>query len=296
MRPFGFVLFLLASCTSAFAQDFDKIAIRALPVKGNIHLLQAEGGNIAVSVGTDGTLMVDDEYQPMDKKLKAAITALTPQPVRFVINTHWHNDHTGGNEMLGSSGAVIIAHDNGRTRMASDQVMSLYGPQKAYKPEGLPRITFSKSMQLHFNDDSIDIIHLGPAHTDSDVVIFFRGQNILCTGDLFVGPAFRPPYFDDLNGGSTEGMISAIETLVNMANDETIIIPGHGDLASRADLRAYQSQFISIRDRIKKAIAEGRSEEEVVASKPTTGFAIPGKGTDRWVRIVYREYARPSKE
>lgn len=290
MRRISCALFLLASCTLAWAQNFDKITIRTIPVRGNIHLLQAYGGNIAVSVGADGTLIVDDEYEPMSEKLRTAISALTDRPIEFVINTHWHNDHTGGNEALGSLGAVIIAHETARTRMASDQIMSLYGPQKAYKPVGLPKITFSQSMQLHYNDDVIDIIHVGPAHTDSDAVIFFRGQNILCTGDLFVGYAFRPPYFDDLNGGSTEGMIKAVESLVEMTDEKTVVIPGHGDLATRADLLDYQAKLISIRDRIRRAIAEGRSEDEVVASKPTAGFAIAGKGTDRWVRVVYREY------
>lgn len=226
MRQLACLLCLLASFVPGSAQDFDKVAIRTIPVRGNIHLLQAEGGNVAVSVGIDGTLMVDDEYEPMAAKLRAAISALTRRPVQFVINTHWHNDHTGGNEMLGSSGSVIIAQANGRTRMESDQVMSLYGPQKAYKREGLPKLTFIQSMQLHYNDDVIDIIHLGPAHTDSDAVVFFRTQNVLCTGDLFVGHAFRPPYFDDFNGGSLEGMIEAAESLMEMANERRLSFPG----------------------------------------------------------------------
>ena len=290
MRRLGCIFFLLASCTVASAQDFEKITVRTIPVRGNIHMLQAEGGNIVVSAGNDGTLIIDDEYEPMSQKVRTAISALSDHPVNFVINTHWHNDHTGGNEALGSSGAIIVAHENSRNRMASDQVMSLYGPQKAYRREGLPKVTFSQSMRLHYNDDEIDIVHVGPAHTDGDAVIFFRTQNILCTGDLFVGYEFRPPYFDDLNGGSAEGMIRAIESLVEMTDERTIVIPGHGDLATRADLLDYRAKFISIRDLIKTAIAQGRSEDQVVASKPTAGFAIPGRGADRWVRVVYREY------
>ncbi|MFL6617837.1 MAG: MBL fold metallo-hydrolase [Povalibacter sp.] len=290
MRLLGCIFLLLASGTIASAQDFEKITVRTIPVRGNIHMLQAEGGNIAVSAGNDGTLIVDDEYEPMTQKLRTAISALSDHPVNFVINTHWHNDHTGGNEALGPSGAIIIAHENSRKRMASDQIMSLYGSQKAYKPEGLPKITFSDSMRLHYNDDVIEVIHVGPAHTDSDAVVFFRTQNILCTGDLFVGYEFRPPYFDDSNGGSAEGMIRGIESLIEMTDEKTIVIPGHGDLASRADLLDYRAKLISIRDLIKTAISQGRSEDQVVASKPTVGFAIPGKGTDRWVRVVYREY------
>jgi cyclase len=290
MRRIVCILCLLASWPVASAQDFDKIAIRTVPVRDNIHMLQAYGGNIVVSVGSDGTLIVDDEYEPMGVKLRVAISALTERQVDYVINTHWHNDHTGGNEILGSSGAIIIAHENGRTRLASDQVMSLYGPQKAYRREGLPKLTFSKSMRLHYNDDVIDIVHIGPAHTDSDAAVFFRTQNVLCTGDLYVGFEFRPPYFDDLNGGSIEGMLKAVESLLKMADEKTIIVPGHGDLATRRDLLDYQAKLTAIRDSIKSAVSLGRGEDEVVASKPTAGFAIAGKGADRWVRVVYREY------
>ncbi|MFL6576499.1 MAG: MBL fold metallo-hydrolase [Povalibacter sp.] len=182
MRLLGCIFLLLASGTIASAQDFEKITVRTVPVRGNIHMLQAEGGNIAVSAGNDGTLIVDDEYEPMTQKLRTAISALSDHPVNFVINTHWHNDHTGGNEALGLAGAIIIAHENSRKRMASDQIMSLYGPQKAYKPEGLPKITFSDSMRLHYNDDVIDVIHVGPAHTDSDAVVFFRTRTFSARG------------------------------------------------------------------------------------------------------------------
>jgi glyoxylase-like metal-dependent hydrolase (beta-lactamase superfamily II) len=283
-------LLLLTLCSTAWTQDFNKIQVRATSVRGNIHLLQANGGNIVVSSGNDGTLIVDDEYAPMTDKVRAAISALTKLPVKFVINTHWHNDHTGGNEAFGLGGALIIAHENSAKRMASDQVMSLYGPQAAYQPVGQPKSSFDKSMRLRWNDDTIDLVHLGPAHTDGDAIVFFRKQNVVCTGDLFVGGAFRPPYFDDLNGGSTEGMINAVIALADLIDENTIIVPGHGDLARRADVIEYRSMLMTVRDRIKREIALGRSEDEAVATKPLAEFARPGKGTDRWVRIAYREY------
>jgi cyclase len=285
-----FVALLLVGCPLGWAQDFDRIEIRTASVKDNIYMLQGYGGNILVSIGTDGTLIVDDEYTPLTDKVVASIAELTDHPVELVVNTHWHNDHTGGNEALGRVGALIIAHENSRVRMMSDQVMSLYGKQAAYDEVGWPKITFPTSMRLHYNDNTIDIMHFGAAHTDSDAVVFFRERNVVHSGDLFVGYTYRPPYIDERNGGSTDGMIDATGALAELIDDNTIIIPGHGELATRADLLEYRAMLVAIRDRIKQAIASGQSEDEVVAAKPTSEFAQPGRGTDRWVRVVFQEY------
>ena len=170
--------------------------------------------------------------------------------------------------------------------------MSLFGPQAAYAEVGLPKITFTDSVRLHYNDDTIDVIHLGAAHTDGDAAVFFRRRNVLHTGDLFVGAEFRPPYFDDLNGGSLEGMIKASGALAELVDDRTIVVPGHGEPASRVDLVQYRGMLVNIRDRILQAIAAGKSEDDVVAAQPTAGFARPGRGADRWVRVAYREYKK----
>jgi glyoxylase-like metal-dependent hydrolase (beta-lactamase superfamily II) len=286
------VLLLMTSCLSARAEELEKTEIRTSPLSDSLYLLQGNGGNIVVSIGNDGPLIVDDEYKEAGGKLMAAIAKLTDRPVRFVINTHFHNDHTGGNEAFGKAGAVIIAHDNTGKRMMTDQVMSLYGAQPAYAPAGQAKITFSGSLQLHHNGETIDLIHVGPAHTDGDSVVFFRGRNLLMTGDVFVGHDYRPPYFDDRNGGSLEGMIAGAQTILDLTNDKTTIVPGHGDPAGRADFVAYRARLVDLRDRIKAARARGESEDEVVASKPVGDFAKAGKGTDRWVRVVYREYAK----
>lgn len=277
----------------ARAQDLEKVEIRASQLRDGLYLLQASGGNSVLSTGADGTLLVDDEYSALSGKLMAAIGKLTDRPVRFVVNTHWHDDHSGGNEAFGKAGALIIAQDNSRRRMMSDQVMSLYGPQAAYAPVGQPKISFSASMQLHVNGDTIDLMHLGPAHTDGDALVFFRERNVLMTGDLFVGYPYRPPFFDDANGGSLEGMMAAAQAIVDLIDDKTTVIPGHGDPAARADVAKYRAQLVDIRDRIKRAIARGESEDAVVASNPVGDFAIAGKGTDRWIRVVYREYKTP---
>ena len=285
-----FVILLMVSSLPALGQDFDKEEIHTSPLRDNLYLLTGIGGNIVVFTGTDGTLIVDDEYRELNNKLMVAIEKITDRPVRFVINTHWHSDHTGGNEMLGKAGAIIIAHEDTGRRMTTDSVMSLYGPQAAYAPAGHAKITYSASMQLHHNGETIDLVHPGPSHTGGDTVVFFREHNILMTGDIFVGFDYRPPYFDDLNGGSLDGMIAGAQAILGLINDKTVVIPGHGEVAARADLVAYHARLIELRARIKAAIARGDSEDAVVASKPVGDFAGAGKGTDRWARVVYREY------
>jgi cyclase len=273
-------------------QDLAKTEIHSRALRGNLQVLLGYGGNIAVSTGRDGTLLVDDEYAVLLPKVRAALAELRSARVKIVVNTHWHDDHTGGNEAFARDGALIIAQENARRRMQSDQMVSLWGPQKAYPPVAWPSITFEQSLRLHWNGDEIDIIHVGPAHTDGDAIVFFRQQNVMLTGDLMFGYEYGPPYFDDLNGGSAQGMIAAADTMLGLIDERTIVVPGHGDVTDRAGLQLYRDRLVSIRDRITDAIARGLSEDEVVALQPAKGLAMAGRGTDRWVRIVYREYHR----
>jgi cyclase len=285
------VLLVLGVAWGASAQqDIGATSIKTSTLQHHLYLLQGYGGNVLLSVGADGALLVDDEYAELTGKLVAAIAAVTDQPVRFVINTHWHDDHTGGNAYFGRAGAVIIAQENSARRMKSDQVMSLYGPQAAYPPIGQARVSYGDSMHLSFNGDAIDLLYPGTAHTDGDTLIFFHERNVLLTGDLFVGFDFRPPYFDDLNGGSLAGMIRGLDRVLSLIDAHTQVIPGHGDPAARKDVLEYRDRLVSVRDRIRQAIAHGASEDEVVAEHPLEGFTKPGRGADRWVRIVYREY------
>jgi glyoxylase-like metal-dependent hydrolase (beta-lactamase superfamily II) len=284
------VLLLLLASNPGSAQEIGRTEIRSSKLQHDMYLLQGYGGNVVLSTGRDGPLLVDTEYAALTAKLVAAIARVTRDPVRIVVNTHWHNDHTGGNEAFGRAGAAIIAQQRSRERMMSDQVMSLYGPQAASAPAGQPGIGFTDSMQLSHNGLTIELIHVGPAHTDGDAAILFRDLNMLMTGDLFVGPDYRPPFFDDLNGGSLEGMIAAAQTLVSMMDGQTVVIPGHGDLATRTDVVQYLARLVEIRERIRTAIARGDDEDAVVSAKPVGDFAKAGRGTDRWVRVVYREY------
>lgn len=274
------------------AQDITKTEIHSRTLRGNLHVLVGWGGNIAVSTGPDGMLLVDDEYALLTPKVRDALRELRSPQVRIVVNTHWHDDHTGGNEAFARDGALIIAQENARRRMQADLVVSLWGPQKALPPVAWPAVTFDQSLRLHWNGDEIDIIHVSAAHTDGDAIVFFRQQNVIVTGDVFFGPEYWPPYFDDLNGGSARGMIAAADTMLGLIDERTLVVPGHGEVTDRAKLQACRDGLVATRDRITDAIARGLSEDEVVALHPAEGFARAGKGTDRWVRIVYREYHR----
>jgi glyoxylase-like metal-dependent hydrolase (beta-lactamase superfamily II) len=283
------VSLLLASPLAGAAQNFDQVQIRTVPVAGSIYMLQGSGGNIGVSVGDDGVLIVDDQFAPLTVKIQAAIAALSPRPVEYVVNTHFHYDHSDGNENFGRAGATIVAHENARMRMLTDQRIALDNRiQEAYDANGLPKITFYQSMRFHFNNELIDVIHIGPAHTDGDAAVYFRDTNVLHTGDVFA--RYMLPFVDQPNGGSTDGLIDAVWLLAGLINDQTRIIPGHGAVATRADMLAYRDMFVLIRDRLREHAARGDTPEQVVAANPARGFTEMNPGVERWMRAAYEEY------
>lgn len=282
---------LVALAIPAAAQNFDEIEISTTHVRGSIYMLQGSGGNIGLSIGDDATLIVDDQFAPLTGKIQAAIAELTDRPVDYVINSHWHYDHSDGNENFGRAGATIVSHENSRTRMMSRQVVSLSGRvQEAYSEEGLPKITFYRSMRFHYNGDLIDVVHLGPAHTDGDAFVYFRDTNVIHTGDVFV--RYGLPFIDNPNGGSINGMIDAAWQIAGMVDDDTIIIPGHGQLSTRDDLLEYREMLVTIRDRIVALMDEGAGKDRVVAANPTRGYAEPGPGTERWIRAAFDDLSR----
>jgi cyclase len=282
---------LLVPAAGLAQQNFDQVQITTTPVRGSIYMLQGSGGNIAVSTGDDGTFIVDDQFAPLTEKIQAAIRQLTPNPVQFVVNSHWHYDHTGGNENFGRAGALIVSQDNSRRRMESRQVVSLSGTvQEPYSAEGLPKITFHDAMRFYYNGDLIDVLHHGPGHTDGDAIVYFRDTNVVHTGDMFV--RYGLPFIDNPNGGSIDGMIDATWAIAGLIDDDTIIIPGHGQLSSRSDLLAYRDMLVEIRGRIRHMMARGHSPDQIVAANPTEGYAQPGAGAERWIRAAIDDLSR----
>jgi cyclase len=289
------LLALTCVCSSASAQniDFASIQIQTVKVADGLYVLMggAAQGNIAVSVGSDGILLVDTMYAPMHQKIMDALAKISRQPIRFVVNTHLHGDHTAGNEAMARLGAVIISHENMRARMAA--------PQNNAPPAGsLPIVTYAGSMTLHFNGEEIQIYHPAPAHTDGDSIVYFRHANVMHVGD--VPSSLRYPNIGVNDGGSVDGMIAAARQVMTIANPATKIIPGHlGPVVGFKEIQQQLDMFAVVRDRVSSAIRAGKTLDEVVASKPTADFDRGRMGgaitPDRFVTLVYTDLSRKVK-
>ena len=273
----------------ATAQDFDNIEITTIPVRDGIYVLQGSGGNIGVSIGDDGTLIIDDQFAQLSDKIMAAIAELTDKPVNFVVNTHFHYDHSDGNENFGRAGAYIVATDNARRRMESTQVLAGSGRvQEPYDDVGLPTMTFFDHMRFYFNGNAIDLVYTGNGHTDGDAQIYFREANVIHTGDMFV--RYRLPFVDQSNGGSLDGMIDAVMNLADLINDDTIIIPGHGQLSNRNDLLDYRAMLVVIRGNLVRSKVQGLTPQEMLATEPADGYVEANDSTNAWLLRAYGEY------
>ena len=264
--------------------------IQTVEVTKDIFMLTGKGGNIGLSVGSSGVLLIDDKYAPASENILIAIAKKTSAPVRFVINTHWHGDHTGGNENMGKAGAVIVAHDNVRKAMSKDQFIEVFNMKAPASPKiALPVITFADAITFHWNDDTIEVTHVAPAHTDGDSVIYFKQANVIHAGDAFFNKMY--PFIDVSTGGSIAGMISATDKLLILANDKTKIIPGHGPLADKGELQVYRDMLVTMKKRISDLKNSGKTRDDVIAAKPTADFDLAwGNGflkPDVWVGIVY---------
>jgi cyclase len=261
MRPMILAM-LIAGAVPALAQtDFSKVEIKVHPVAGKIFMLEGAGGNIGVSVGEDGIVIVDDQYAPLAPKIKAALASITDQPVRFVINTHYHGDHTGGNEFFGET-APVVAHENVRSRLAAGMPSRNIDPA----PEGaLPVITFNDRLSIHLNGEEVRAEHVPHSHTDGDSVIFFTGSNVVHLGDIFFNGLF--PFIDIDSGGSVAGVIAGIEALLPKIAEDAKIIPGHGPLASKGELEATLGMLRETRELVRAALAEGKTAEQIKEEK-----------------------------
>ena len=271
---------------TAFAQGrFDDVQIKTVKVSDNIYMLVGSGGNIGLSIGEDGAFMIDDQFAPLTEKILAAVAKLTDQPVRFLVNTHWHGDHVGGNENMGKAGAIIVAHENVRQRLHQASKSSA-----ADSEAGLPVVTFDETVTFHWNGNDIHVFHVDTAHTDGDSIIHFRNANVLHMGDTYFNGVY--PYIDLSSNGSIDGLIAAANQALSIANETTKIIPGHGQLSDRAALQAYRDMLTMARYRVQTLIDQGESRKEVIAAKPTedmdehwgsSRFVPP----DRFVGILY---------
>jgi glyoxylase-like metal-dependent hydrolase (beta-lactamase superfamily II) len=293
MRGVTLMALVVAIAMPAAAQvNYDTVRVRTVPVSGNVYMLQGAGGNIGLAVGDDAVFVVDDQYAPLTRKILDAIASITPRPVRFVLNTHWHFDHVGGNENLGEAGALIIAHENVRKRMSVDGfVEALNARVPASPPKALPVVTFTDAVTFHINGDSVAAMHVPPAHTDGDAIIHFRKANVVHMGDTFHNAGL--PFVDLSSGGSIHGIIGVADRVLALSDENTKIIPGHGPLADRARLKAYRDMVVALRDRIRAELAAGKTLEQLLAAKLTTPYEkdFPA-GHERFVRLAFQELSR----
>lgn len=279
----------LLLCFPALAQ-FEDVTISSTHVGGAIHMLEGRGGNLGVSVGEDGVFLVDDQYAPLTDRILAAIGALSDQPVRFVINTHWHSDHTGGNEQLGGAGSVVVAHDNVRERMSTDQFMESFQREVPASPEAaLPLVTFNDQVTFHFNGEAIRVYHVASAHTDGDSIVHFTQSNVIHMGDNFFSGAY--PFIDRSSGGSVQGMIEAVQLGLGLCDSNTMVIPGHGPLGKCAELEDYGEMLSDVSKGVQSLIDQGKSLQEVIDAHPTADFdEKSGKGwikPEKFVEFIY---------
>jgi len=282
----------------ALAQDFSAARIETHQLTPNLFMLELIGegaGNIALSTGADGAVLVDTQFAPLNAKILAAVRAAGGTDVKYVINTHWHGDHTGGNEPLGKAGAVIIAHDNVLTRMSTEQFMAAFNQRTPPAPAAArPVVTFPTRATFHLNGNVVQIVHVDNAHTDGDSIVHFQNANVIHTGDTYMKDVY--PFIDVSSGGSISGFIASADAVLSRSDANTKIIPGHGALANKADMQRFHDMLVAVRGKIQALIDQGMSENEVVAAKPTAEFdAAWGQGfmnPENFTRFSYQSLKR----
>ncbi len=272
-------------------QDWDKVTIKTTHVAGNVYMLEGRGGNIGVSVGEDGILLVDDQFAPLAEKIRKAVQDLKPGNIRFILNTHWHGDHTGGNPIFGKE-STIIAHTNVRKRLMTEQRRGSRVTPPAPK-EAWPVITFDRSVSIHFNGEEIKVMHYPNGHTDGDAVVFFTQSNVVHMGDDFFAGRF--PFVDLDSGGDVEELARNIEQIISELPTDVKIIPGHGPISTLDDLKAYHTMLKASIAHVKKQIDAGKDLVAVKAAGVPTAYADWGWrfiSAERWLEIVYRSLTK----
>jgi glyoxylase-like metal-dependent hydrolase (beta-lactamase superfamily II) len=279
------MLIALASFASA-----DDVEVKASSVTDQVYMVTGKGGNIGLFIGVDGTFLIDDQFAPLTEKILAAVKSVGGEHPKFLINTHYHGDHTGGNEKLGKEGTLIFSHHNVRERLSSGSFIKAFNNKRdAVAKEGLPVVTFSEDIVFHLNGDTVEVMHVPHAHTDGDSFIHFKNANVIHAGDILFNGFY--PFIDVQHGGSLKGMIKAADRLLQLADDSTKIIAGHGPVATKSDLANYRQMLTTAYDRLKGLKESGKTAEEAVAANPLDDLEETwGDGLftgDRWIEIIY---------
>ncbi len=280
----------LLSTLYAHNHTKDDVKIKTIHVTDNIYMLQGKGGNIGINVGKDGVFMIDDQFAPLSTKIKDAIKKLSKKPIKFMINTHWHYDHTGGNENFAKDNVIIVSHDNVRKRMSKEGFIKAFGAEIPASPTlALPIVTFNDTISFHLNEEEIEVKHLSNAHTGGDSIIYFKTSNVIHTGDIYFNGFY--PFIDESSKGDIDGVIKSASYILSIANDKTKIIPGHGKLSNKKELKNYRDTLVIIKDRIQKLIKEGKTLKEVIDSKPIANIEKEwGDGflsTEKFLTTIY---------
>lgn len=275
-----------SACAAALAfgvqanDRFADVEITDTPLSGSVHMLQGSGGNIGVSAGDDGILIIDDQYEPLAEKIATALGKLGSDKPKYIINTHYHGDHTGSNAFFHEhKGSTIFAHENVRVRLANDDKVA---------DAALPVVTYKDGIKLHFNGETLHVMHLPNGHTDGDSVVWFEEPDVLHTGDLFFNERF--PFIDLKSGGSVEGYITSVKTLLGKIDDDTVIIPGHGPLATKADYQAFLEMIEATRDIVQKHKADGMSVDDIVEQglgDKWSAWSWNFITEERWINTLY---------
>jgi cyclase len=299
---------LLALSGGVFAQtpaaappppDFSKVEIKTTDLGDGVYMLEGQGGNITVAVSKAGIIMVDGEFAPLHDKIKAAIVLVSSEPIKYLVNTHFHGDHTGGNAPFAKDGAIVVAQENVKSRLAAGTTNGLTGAKTPpAAPDALPSKTYAASYKIRLRGRVADLKHIANAHTDGDTYVWFKTANVLSTGDTFTNG--RYPNIDFANGGNIKGMIAATDTYLKLVNGKTRIVPGHGPIADRAAMIEYRTMLVTARDRMAKLVKEGKSEDDAVAAKPFADldakWAMSELAAKNFVRVVYHSLADKTEQ
>lgn len=286
-----FNLFFLLLTSQLQAQDPQQASIKTQKIKEGLYLLQGRGGNIAVQAGEDGVFLVDDELAPLSPQVEAAIKKISSKPVKFVLNTHWHYDHTGGNLHWRKKNSLLVAHQKTREHLSKEEFIKLFNKRFPANPkEALPVVTFSRDIQFFFNGDRIKVRHLMPAHTDGDAMVYFKKAGVVHLGDIFINGSY--PFIDQENGGALDGVIASVEEILKIYPKDAIFIPGHGPIGNRKDLQAYLKMLQTAKQLVKQGMQKHQGLEALQAAKPLQSLDAQWGGglikNDQFVGIIYQ--------